>query len=72
MKYDLHTHTTFCDGKNTPEEMVAAAFAAGVRYYVVEQDDNFAVDPMSSARTSFRYLADKVFNEPARPEPLPR
>lgn len=29
----VHTHTTLCDGKNTPEEMVAAAFAAGVRYY---------------------------------------
>ncbi len=27
---DLHTHTTFCDGKNTPAEMAAAAFAAGL------------------------------------------
>ena len=53
-------------------DITATADAAGVRYYVVEQDDNFAVDPMTSARTSFRYLADKVFNEPARPEPLPR
>lgn len=25
MKSNLHTHTTFCDGKNTPEEMVLAA-----------------------------------------------
>ena len=25
---NLHTHTTFCDGKNTPAEMAAAAFAA--------------------------------------------
>lgn len=24
-KFDLHTHTVFCDGKNTPEEMVSAA-----------------------------------------------
>ena len=29
----VHTHTTFCDGKGTPEEMAAAAYAAGVRYY---------------------------------------
>ena len=28
--YNLHTHTTFCDGKNTPEEMVAAALDAGL------------------------------------------
>ena len=27
---DFHTHTTFCDGENTPEEMVAAAIAEGM------------------------------------------
>lgn len=27
---NLHTHTTFCDGKNTPEEMVLAAIAEGM------------------------------------------
>ena len=27
---DLHTHTTFCDGKNTPEEMVLAAIEKGM------------------------------------------
>ena len=26
---NFHTHTTFCDGKHTPEEMVAAAVRAG-------------------------------------------
>ena len=30
MIQNLHTHTTFCDGKNTPEEMVRAAIAAGM------------------------------------------
>ena len=30
IKYDLHTHTVFSDGENTPEEMIAAAEAAGV------------------------------------------
>lgn len=29
----VHTHSTLCDGNNTPEEMAAAACAAGVRYY---------------------------------------
>jgi len=29
----IHTHTTFCDGKNFAAEMAAAAFAAGVKHY---------------------------------------
>ncbi len=31
----VHTHNTFCDGKSTLEEMAAAAYAAGVRYFGV-------------------------------------
>ena len=31
IRFDLHTHTTYCDGKNTPEEMVRAALDAGLR-----------------------------------------
>ena len=30
MLQNLHTHTTFCDGKNTPEEMVQAAITLGM------------------------------------------
>ena len=26
---NLHTHTVYCDGKNTPEEMVTAAIELG-------------------------------------------
>ena len=29
----VHTHSTMCDGKGTPEEMAAAACAAGVKYF---------------------------------------
>lgn len=29
MKRNLHTHSTFCDGRNTPEEMVLAAIEKG-------------------------------------------
>ena len=30
MKTNFHTHTTFCDGKNTPEEMVQTAIEKGI------------------------------------------
>ncbi len=30
MIQNLHTHTTFCDGRNTPEEMVRSAIALGM------------------------------------------
>lgn len=30
MRADLHTHTVFCDGQNTPEEMVLAALEKGM------------------------------------------
>lgn len=30
IKYDLHTHTSFSDGKNTPEEMLAYAETNGI------------------------------------------
>ncbi len=30
IRSNIHTHTTFCDGKNTPEEMVLAAIDAGL------------------------------------------
>ena len=29
----VHTHSTFCDGKQPLEEMTAAAYAAGVKYF---------------------------------------
>lgn len=31
----VHTHNTLCDGRGTPEEMAAAAYAAGVKYFGV-------------------------------------
>lgn len=31
----VHTHSTLCDGRGTPEEMAAAAYAAGVKYFGV-------------------------------------
>ena len=30
-RQDLHTHTTYCDGKNTPREMIEAALSKGLK-----------------------------------------
>lgn len=32
LRANYHTHTTFCDGKNTPEEIVKAAIEAGMEH----------------------------------------
>lgn len=47
----VHTHSTLCDGRSSPEEMAAAAYAAGVRYFGVSchshtpipQDEGFVL-----------------------------
>ncbi len=31
IEYDLHMHTTFCDGKNTPEEMILSGINKGLK-----------------------------------------
>ena len=40
----VHTHATLCDGKSTPEEMAAAAYAAGVRYFGVSCHSHTPID----------------------------
>ena len=48
---DLHTHTTYCDGRSTPEEMVISAIEKGITtlgllaHSYVEFDRNYAIDP---------------------------
>lgn len=39
MASDLHVHTSFSDGKLTPEELVAAAKAAGLNYIAITDHD---------------------------------
>lgn len=39
MPSDLHMHTTFSDGKLTPEELVAAAKAANLKYIAITDHD---------------------------------
>ena len=35
MKANYHTHTVFCDGKNTPEEIILAAIEKGFSFALV-------------------------------------
>lgn len=48
---DLHTHTNYCDGKNTPEEMILAAIERQVStlgiltHSYVEFDKEYSIDP---------------------------
>lgn len=39
MPSDLHMHTTFSDGKLTPEELIAAAKAANLKYIAITDHD---------------------------------
>ena len=64
---DLHTHTTFCDGRNTPEEMVLSAIERGIStlgllaHSYVEFDKRYAIDPgrVEEFRTEVSRLKEK-------------
>ena len=42
MPSDLHMHTTYSDGKLTPEELVAKAKEAGLTYMAITDHDTVA------------------------------
>lgn len=53
---NVHTHTTYCDGKNTPEEMIQAAIEKGFRclgfssHGYTSFDESYAMSPGSTGR----------------------
>ena len=49
MPSDLHMHTTFSDGRLTPEELVAAAKTAGLSYMAITDHDTVAAIPAARA-----------------------
>ena len=51
---DLHVHTNYCDGKNTPEEMVLAAIEKGMECI------GFSVHSYTEFDTSFCIKSEKV------------
>lgn len=52
MRIDLHTHTIFSDGLDTPEELVAGAVAAGLDAVAVTDHDTFDGLPRARAAAS--------------------
>ena len=42
LRADFHTHTTFCDGKSTPGEMVEAAYKMGMTDFGVSGHADFS------------------------------
>lgn len=43
LRIDFHTHTTFCDGKSTPREMVEAAYRMGMTDFGVSGHADFSM-----------------------------
>lgn len=58
MKANFHTHTTFCDGKNTAEEMVVAAIEKGFTTLGFSSHSDMIVD-LAAYRKEIRRLAEK-------------
>ena len=44
IKSDFHTHTNYCDGKNTPEEMILSAIEKGLTTYGFSEHGYTAFD----------------------------
>ena len=67
MKANFHTHSTWCDGRNTPEEMIAAALARGFTdlgfssHISLPEDDACVITPgrETAYAEEIRALAEK-------------
>lgn len=55
--------TEIGNGNIDMKDIVATAEANGVGCFVVEQDNGYAVDSMTSVKTSFEYLRDNVMEK---------
>ena len=64
---DLHCHTCFCDGKNTPEEMVVAAIEKGLStigisehgYTAFDSSYCLSLDKTEEYKAEIRHLKEK-------------
>ena len=66
-KQDLHVHTTYCDGKNTPEETVLAAIDKGLvrlgfsghAYQSFDQEPSMSIEGTAAYRAEIAALKEK-------------
>ncbi len=64
---DYHTHTTYCDGDNTPEEMLLTAIDKGLKYYgfsshshlFFDEDWNMSLDSQKQYVSEILSLKEK-------------
>lgn len=67
MLRDLHTHTNYCDGKNSPEEMVLSAIAKGLKqigictHAYTSFDESYCIpyEKYTEFQTEIKALAEK-------------
>lgn len=57
---DYHTHTTYCDGANTPEEMLSAAIEKGLKFYGFSSHAHLIYDESwnMSAQSQEKYIKE--------------
>ena len=69
---NLHTHTTFCDGKNTPEENILAAIGEGLAslgfsshapYGAHDTEDCLSSENIGAYRNEVRRVQAKYSNK---------
>ena len=69
MKSNLHTHSTFCDGKNTPEEIVISAINKGFAsvgisgHGYTEFDLRYCIKNVAEYQNEIKRLKEKYKNE---------
>ncbi len=67
MLYNYHTHTVFCDGKDTPEEMVKKAIELGFSelgfsghaYVACDEESNMLRDGTKQYKAEVKQLKEK-------------
>ena len=60
IRSNFHTHTTFCDGKNTPREMVEAAIALGFDRFGFSGHSPYTVGPYGD---DLLFMVPEVFEK---------
>ena len=58
MNFNLHTHSTFCDGAGTPEQMVAAALGKGFAALGFSSHSDMVTD-IGAYKSEIRRLREK-------------